>query len=204
MADQELSWMERNNLTTGKLAAIVVLSVVFVTVFIIQLGPLFFPAAETKTISIRKPKKKSKQVQQGGQPQNGNGIAGEPRKVTRKQNLKWPEIELEEVVRYDPFRLPGDLRQAMIAARTTPESTGQDEPEVDTVAMRREQLLRQLLDAGVDVVILDSNRAVASVGGLELHVGDVIEGLRVKSISRKGIELVVVDEQSSSRDRLEN
>ena len=193
MASRELTWMERNNLTTGKLTLIVVLFIIFVSVVTYQLAPVVFrggpapPAVAANTqVTPTAPAVAA--------PTEG-GAAPAPTARGIRTDTVWPQIPIADAIGYDPFRMPSSLREAAARKRRLA-ANAEPRLEPDEAIARREQLLQTLTTRGVDVVIVDGDKAVASIGSLELRVGDVVEGLLVKRISRDGVEIVRVDPQS--------
>lgn len=207
MANNELTWMERNNLTPGKIGLIAVLSVVFVGVVAYQLIPVVCrgaPAPPPVTAENPAAKPQARNAQIPPPPPGKAAVKDSPSSaaaIAKRTDTVWPKIELTEAVKHDPFRTPSTLREALLRQQQLAAQQANDQPEQadnahEEAFRRREELLDQLAEQGVDVVILDGDRAVASIGGLELRVGDTFEGLLVKSISRDGIELVRVDTPS--------
>ncbi len=193
MPSEQLSWMERNNLSPGKAALIAVLAIVFICVVAYQLGPIFFrgggggggePAVADLEGSIGAARK-ARQIKNSDETQTAAPLEA------NRTGVIWPTIEVADVVDHDPFRLPAPMRNALLAQGSQTDAPAVK--QVDEAKTRREQLLAELMQQGVDIVILDKENAVASIGALELRVGDVFEGLLVKRISRNGVELERID-----------
>ena len=93
---------------------------------------------------------------------------------------KWPQVDLEAALRHDPFSSP------LLASQNATTET-----ETDAAANQRDQVvdLLALKQDGVSIVLQDDAGMVATVGGLKLHVGDVIDGYRVVAIEMDGVVL---------------
>lgn len=201
MANQQLTWMERNNVTPGKLILIGLLAVVFLGVVGYQLGPLFFRGGPGVAVVATEPRRQREAAQattnetKPNEAQAGGETVDKVVSVPRRNSV-WPTIALEDAIRHDPFRMPVSVRDAILAERQRNEQPEVETESVDEVIARREALLVVMVKQGVDVVIVDGETAVAAIGELELRVGDVFDGLLVKSITRNGVELVRVNPQS--------
>lgn len=194
MPVSELTWMQRNNLTPAKMGLVIVLAAVFLGVVVYQLIPIIFSGGElAPAVLVNRPKPSVK-------PSVKARVESPPAATMAPVMVEkdcWPAFAVDEVAAHDPFRLPGELRQALIAEMQRRETEG-DAPR-DSLALRRERLLEEMNAQGVSVVVLDGDRSVAAIGELELKVGDIVDGLLVKSIGREGIEFVKVDSSSPSR-----
>ena len=93
---------------------------------------------------------------------------------------KWPQVDVEVALRHDPFSSP-----LLTAQNATTET------ETDAAAKQRDQVadLLALKQDGVSIVLQDDAGLVANVGGLKLHVGDVIDGYQVVAIEMDGVVL---------------
>lgn len=206
MASDQLSWMERNNVTPMKLAVVGVLATIFLGVVGFQVAPLIFrgppgpppPPAKRSVAAKRSVRQVTPAAQ--AQPNDPARERSEPYRDIARVDVDWPVIGVEDAVRHDPFQLPPVLAAAI--QRQVVSASAAEEPSEEQEHVRREAFLAALAERGVDVVILDGDHAVAAIGDWELREGDVVEGLLVKKISRDGIELVRVATDNKQGEQL--
>lgn len=157
--------------TPGKLAIVGVLSLVLVYVLF---GDALFGGSKSQA----KLRPRSAEQKNLGEPTTANAVTVvKPieESIVRKD---WPELELEKVVRFDPFgtKLPGDVKRAALAA------TGETSRE-DNVT------LQEIQKADEAIVIVSGGEKIARYGTLELRVGDQVGGYRVMDINNQGVIL---------------
>ncbi|MEQ8210863.1 MAG: hypothetical protein RH917_13635 [Lacipirellulaceae bacterium] len=157
--------------TPGKLAIVGVLSLVLAYVLF---GDAIFGSSKTAA----KLKPRAAKVVQQGQTNKNPGVQSLKRIEESIVRKDWPELEIKETVKFDPFgaKLPGDRERAAIAATNS-------EEEVDDVS------LKEIQEANEAIVIVSGGEKIARYGTMELRVGDQVGDYRVTDINNQGVVL---------------
>lgn len=113
---------------------------------------------------------------------------------TAKKTREWPRLDPAEAMKHNPFTLSEDAAE-QLSLQPGKEKDGPTEEEL--AAMERQKLRDQLLDelrrTGVSMIFRSSNVNVAVIGKRTLREGQIIDGVRVVSISNTGITVEPVD-----------
>ena len=157
--------------TPGKLAIVGVLSLVLIYVLF---GDSLFGGAKSQA----KLRPRSAEQEDMGQPAAAKvvtSVKSIEENIVRKD---WPELEIEQVIRFDPFgtKLPGDVERAALAA------TGETSREDNLT-------LQEIQEADEAIVIVSGGEKIARYGTLELRIGDQVGGYRVMDINNQGVVL---------------
>ena len=201
-------------MTPGKLATIAALAIVLVIVLVIQ----FSGSSETVVIKKRKPRNAAET--------NAGAVQASTEASSSAIRVRWPEIRREEVAEFNPFQVPDELQsqkapqttgaiQVVQQENPTPSATTGSttaepptKPTDDQARIRAKErksrldktraTANELQKQGVALVLSTSTGAVARIGGEEVRVGDVINGvLRIKEINADGL---VVEEVTTIQD----
>lgn len=165
------NWLERNGATPGKLAVVGVLALVLVVVVWSNITGSS-PAGVTETSSTTPPRA----VIAEKVPTEAVAADSSPRPVVPKV---WPKYNLDTVVKFDPLAKPTWYLAAHAAESGTAESS----------QARSAQVLEQLKKQQTKIVVISGDERIATIGELNLRVGDTIEGFRVTEITTDGIVL---------------
>lgn len=157
--------------TPGKLAIVGVLSLVLVYVLF---GDAIFGGSQSQA-KLRPRSTNENELSQPVAAQNATPGKPSEESIVHKD---WPELEIETVVRFDPFgtKLPGDVERATLAA--TGESSQKDNVT-----------LQKIQEASEAIVIVSGGEKIARYGTMELRVGDQVGGYRVQDINNQGVVL---------------
>lgn len=104
----------------------------------------------------------------------------------RITDIDWPEIRLGEILQHNPFQphislLPVSKEQISVTSPRKKVHTADPDQILSRVATLRQQ--------GVQLILISEKDRVAKIGNLTVHVGDVLNGLRVIDIHPDGITL---------------
>jgi len=170
--------MDRTGATPKKLALVAVLAMVLAGVIWHQVFGAHQeevaakpqrPAASTPNLKDTSKKSPPKVDEQS--PSASDHIVTAP---------EWQEMPLRDVLAHDPFQPPQwfVLANQPIAER-----------ESSATAENTEKLLEQLKQKSMNIVVISGTTKIATIGGNEVRVGDLIEGFRVTDITTEGITL---------------
>jgi len=190
------SGQPRTGTSPVKLGLACLLSVVFVVVLIVQFGggadvegaggadgdESDRPAASREPGSeVHRP-----EVAAGTDRRGGDPPTIEP----------WPEFQVEDVVKYDPFAMPAAFSRYRDQAVQDKADHRQEATAADRQRERLEELaeqdrrLTEMQQDGVKAVVGGGNRAkVAVIGSQTVRVGDELNGFRVIAIESDGVVL---------------
>lgn len=176
-------------LTPAKFGMIVVLAVVLLVVIVVQFG-----GGSSKKRSSR-PRRTAR-----AQATSDETSAAEPAAKAALPATPWPAYQLTDVVAHNPFAMPTDLQEAEETDDDPGDGeTGEDvtvePPDARDLRRRQSEFMNSLREQGVDMVLMTPNGSVARVGSTSFRVGDVVEGLVVKEITRQGITFEPADEE---------
>lgn len=187
----------RPRVTAKQWSIVAVLAVVFAVVLVMQFG-----SSETPS-------------QPGGSPQATDASQG-PAGASRAANARgkargptspqpdhpWPTYSLATVLKFDPFAAPsilaedrGGLQPSGVAASAEQQKAQEDEARrkeaerKEAARKERERVLAEIQKAGVQMIMSTDQGFVAVVGTKTVHVGDRLQGFRVKEIKPDGIIL---------------
>ena len=172
-----------------QLLTVGVLALIFVGVLIAQFGTAgattVFHAAPGET-----PGTSGRPTAPTSQPR------ADSRRKTSQAALPWRDCALTKVVEFDPFAQPSSL--ALSADPGQPNRTGdsraaekseKSDQKSDQNNGERERALTALRQGGVKLVVGTTKGFVAVVGSKTVHVGDELNGFRVREIKPDGIVL---------------
>lgn len=157
--------------TRGQIVLIGVLSAVLVGVIVVQL-----PGSSDKPIaaSRKRPKRPRPATVAVINPQDTSGKEEEPR--------NWPEYSVSQLEEFDPLAPTDWYRQAVVVQSNSP-----DAAPVKQVVEQLE--LEKLQEAGANIVLIDGDHRIATVGEQRIRVGDKIDGYQVSEITDQGVVL---------------
>ncbi|MBN1852761.1 MAG: hypothetical protein JW829_08550 [Pirellulales bacterium] len=114
----------------------------------------------------------------------------------RIRTKSWPEVELANVVAYDPFAVPETFPQPeAIAPEEQHAAVSRDANQRELAVKRQAAIAAQaaaiesIRSKGVQAILRSDDNFIAIVNGREIRIGDVIEGFTVVHISTEGIRL---------------
>ena len=174
----DAGWAKRLGMTPGKLGLVAALAAVLAVVLILQLGGSDAPASISPVPS--EPRRK---------PRVAERTPPAAPAAPRAEAPPRPQMALADATQHDPFALVDELAKPDPAAAAAAPSAQGRENAPDERQKRIEQVLEALNAKGVQLVLLGGSEEMAIVGGRPVRVGDMIEGLRVSSISVQGITL---------------
>ena len=196
-----LSFAQRIGATPSRITLVGVLSVILIGSLIVQFGdsdghespsPSEAPSpSETPSESVLD---KSRVTQSNGLASDVVESPGRPRRF-----IRWPSVRLGEVIDYDPFARPApepDVSLESYTARRQPVETSRATIEA---APAVPSAVPPTVDLQVDMVVKSGNNWLAIVDQQEMRVGDVINGVKIKEISRDGVVVQRVVKSASGR-----
>jgi hypothetical protein len=168
-------------LTPAKIGLIAVLSIILAAVIVFQMTG---KGSRRVTLKKRVPNTDASAARDTGNdaPHAPSG-AGAPR--TRRAE-KWQDIPRSEVLLHDPFALPEQLASHHAAP------VEEDAPAEPDAAQqtRGAELMESFRTQGVSMILTTPQGTIATIGSVQLRVGDVLEGLRVTEIGPRGVVFV--------------
>jgi hypothetical protein len=184
MADS--GWMNKVGATPGKLGVVAVLATVLMVVLVFQVSSSGTPttASQERAAGRRKPP-----LRVPPQPTAPAAQADQP----SAEKPSWPPITLEEAIQHDPFAVAKKPAAAAPPKPAQPVKADTHPRQTEERKLRTKQALENLRGKGVKMVLLDGSERVAIVGDRSIRVGDVLDGLRVVSITLRGITLAEHD-----------
>ncbi len=174
----------------GRLAIVGVLAVVLAVVLWKQFGGEATGPRPTRARqdSARRPGSASPPVANVPPARRPSGNASPTVPLTRVSTVPriWPEIPTEQMLAHDPFGLPAVLRRDPIEiANAVPDDrAGGGDP---AIAQRVEAALQRLQASQHILVLEQQGQFVAMLGGRQIRVGDIIEGMLVREITQEGL-----------------
>jgi hypothetical protein len=102
---------------------------------------------------------------------------------------QWPEIDLADVLKQNPFMLSDQATEELALQTGEAKETLPTDEEIQA-ALRQKRLgetLDELRRTGVSAIFRTAQGNAAVIGNRTLKEGDVIDGVRIVSISDKGI-----------------
>lgn len=187
MADS--GWMNKLGVTPGKLGVVALLATVLMAVVVFQVTSSCAPAtASQERAGVRR----KPPLRVPPQPTAPAAHADLP----SPKKSPWTQIMLEEAVQHDPFAVaekPAVSTPVQPKPPEQPVKTDARPRQTDERNQRTKQALETLRGKGVKMVLLDGSEKVAIVGDRPIRVGEVLDGLRVVSITLRGITLAEQD-----------
>jgi hypothetical protein len=177
----DAGWAKKLGITPAKLGLVAVLAAVLAVVLILQLVGSDAPASISPVPS--EPRRKPRAAERT------SPAAATAPAAPRAEAPPRPQMALADATQHDPFALAAELAKPDAAAAAAAPSAQGRENAPDERQKRIEQVLEALNAKGVQLVLLGGSEEMAIVGGRPVRVGDMIEGLRVSSISVQGITL---------------
>ncbi len=178
-----------------KLALAVGLTVVVIVVVAVQVKSYSGDAAGTTVAASPGPQENPVG---GSAPARGavHRVGGE----LPLRRASWPEVDVSECTVYDPFATPEHfLPKPQVHAQ--PEETAEARQKEVEAAQKRaaqQRAISELMEAGVNAVLVGPDRTTALIGTQRLNVGDEIHGHRVVAIEAQGIVLEPMDAVSEA------
>jgi len=173
--------LARGGLTPGKLGLIITLSVLLLVVIVVQFG---------SGSKLRRKTARPRRLATAKKAENSEAN-DEPKAAAKTVDRQWPDYQVNDVVAYNPFTLPGKLRPQEVAPKTAEgrisASVSVERPDADALRLRQTEFIASLREQGVDMVLMTPAGTVARVGPSSFRVGDVVEGLIVTEINSSGI-----------------
>lgn len=181
--------------TAGKLAVIAILAAALIALLVFPSGGKSAPSTKPSQQTTAPPPN----PQANSNPPPTQESAAEPNAAhspAPSAALGLPVISLDEASEHDPFAaVPALTQQTATNSNQASDVEAGKEQKVD-----REEQVKQAVAAirtqGVQMVLLGKNENLAIIGNRRVRVGDQLGGLRVTSITSKGITLSdAVDER---------
>jgi hypothetical protein len=177
--------LQKTGLTPVKMAIIGLLAVVLLAIVLVQ-----FTGSKPGLDLTKIRGAKGTPSPAGEGPANRSGGPA-PAAAPAGKPAKWQGIPRSEVVLHDPFALPAKLRPGSIAGENAKDGgTSRGGESADELQRRRDALFATLREKGVGMILSTPQGPTATIGTLQLRVGDIIEGLRVAKIGPQGVEFV--------------
>jgi len=178
MADA--GWTNKLGATPGKLGVVALLAIVLVAVLLFQVNGSAVPANKSQE---RGEVRKKPSLPERASPSAGAAQTAVPCRELSPR----PQITLEEAIQHDPFALVPALAQSAPAKPPELSKTSPHHGRPDDRSQRINQTVAALRNKGVQMVLLGGSEKLAIVGDRPIRVGDVLDGLRVISITPRGI-----------------
>ncbi len=181
--------------TWVKLALAAVLTVVFVVVVVVQVKT--YSGSETASTENQLPATKVRS------DSNGNPAPVSARCTSThaaKTRTPWPEVDIAQCTAYDPFKAPEGFvssQQPVTVQKDSPE-TRQQQVEAAQRQTAQRRAIAELMEAGVNAVLVGADQTTAIVGTQQFQVGQQIHGHRVTAIDPRGIVLEPIDPEPAS------
>jgi hypothetical protein len=186
----DAGWAKKLGITPAKLGLVAVLAAVLAVVLVLQLGG---PDAPASTSSVPgEPRRRPRAAERTP------AAVAAAKPAPRAEAPPRPPMALEDALQHDPFALAAEL--AKPAANDAADAAGPTKADAaghapDDRQLRINQAIAALNSKGVQMILLGGNEEMAIVGDRPVRVGDVIDGLRVSSITAQGIMLSDNDDQ---------
>ncbi|NLS93720.1 MAG: hypothetical protein GXX96_16290 [Planctomycetaceae bacterium] len=169
-----------------KLALAIGLTVIFVIVVAVQVKTYSGDTAES-TMAVS-PAAQENPVGEGASASASLRHARGESSATR---APWPEVDVSECTVYDPFATPEYfLPKPQVHAQS--EETAEARQKEIALAQKlaaQQRAISDLMEAGVNAVLVGPDRTMALIGTQQLEVGDELHGHRVVAIEAQGIVL---------------
>jgi hypothetical protein len=167
-----------------KLALAIGLSVVFVVVVAVQVRGYMRDAegtASAKTTGTT-----------AGRPTTDPFERSRPGRLvapSEEPNGQWPESDLAECMKYDPFAMPSGFSSKIEkpVEKAVDGEALEREKEIARKRAEQERQIAKLRDAGVNAILKGSDESTAILGTQMVRVGEEINGFRVRAIESDGI-----------------
>lgn len=148
------------------------------------IGVLYWPGEETLAPET------ALSLDEAARPAAAAAKTAHKRASVAPRGKVWPSVDLDEVLRHDPFNSPLLIAQKEAAVAEVAGSAASE--------AQQEVVLLSLKQAGVHMILHHDDGPVAAVGDRKLKVGDVIDGFRVVAIEMDGVVLERVDSESDA------
>ncbi len=185
---EELNQMQRWGLTPAKAVVIAALAVVLIVVVAVQ----WFGGQDPEI--AKSPRTVAAEGGQAARPV-GTTQRDVPSTAERvSQRTPWPSIPIDDIVQYDPFRVPEALMEHCSDAASGLSDSLAKRPEEEQQAeaeKQRESARKTIQQAGVRVIISGTRGTVATIGSRTVRVGDVIDGFVIEDIRTDGVVMAV-------------
>ena len=162
---------KRAGASKGKLALVGVLCLVMAAVW----GNALMGSGKPASVARQNRKPTPRPI--GATPQP----AATTNQTSNQQLADWPEMALASAVLNDPFAKPSWA----IADEPTQTSTASGRRRTDSTAAVRETLAEQ----GASMIVIAGDKKIATIGELEVRIGDTVAGYEVVDITPNGVVL---------------
>ncbi len=177
MAEQP-TLLQRIGASPGKLIVVALLAVILVVVLVWQFG-----GGGSESTQQAKPADKAT-VEQPATSKSSNPITTAIESSTLSA-ANWPTVSLDEALGHDPFALPAVLRRGTPESGTNP-SANSEADEDEPPPLQLSETFTKLQSEGVGIILQSNGRRIAAIGSRAVHVGEVVEGMRVVDIRPDG------------------
>ena len=173
------SILKKIGATPAKLAVVGGLGVVLLSVVVPQLRgkslevPVTSPGPSEQIVDLQRPE------QQAEKPNKLSTAEGEE---VRPAPV-WTQLPFEQIVNYDPLAAPAWYVAAVTQAEADLEIVDHE---------KNSRALEELEQKGASIVVITNQNRVATIGNLQINIGDRIEGFRVSDITTKGVVLTEI------------
>jgi hypothetical protein len=179
----------------AKLAVAAGLTVVFLVVVAIQVRTY---SGDTTIADEPRPQvqeSRSDRKNAPDQPSEGGASLDSPHPY-----VAWPEVDLADCTAHDPFATPDGFlpRQKETAQPEDAQELRQQEIELAQKRAAQRRAIAQLMEAGVNAVLVGPDGNLALAGSQRLEVGQEIHGHRVIAIEPQGVVLEAIELDSRS------
>ncbi len=128
-----------------------------------------------------------------GRPTAASATSGQPAAESHRKATQpiqpWPSCALAKVVDFDPFAQPASLAEGSQPSGTGGNGAAAMSEKTDQNHAERERALATLRQEGVKMIVGTDKGFVAIVGSKTIHVGDQLDGFRVREIKPNGVVL---------------
>gem|GEM_PF-2292523 len=199
------SLSEKLGATPGKLALVGVLGLVLVGSAVFNLGGGSSTSSSNKLAATpRAPRRRPAATNKNTKTK---AVSFEKRP---QREIEWPNLSVAEAAAFDPFAKPKFLQpppppppepdpEPEPVEELAEEELGPTPEEKKRVAdTKAVEALRRtvvsLSDLGIEMIVSTPDGVMARIGGRDVKVGDVIEGLIVTRIDSEGIEVALPED----------
>lgn len=182
----ELNRLQRWGLTRAKGAVIATLVIVLFIVVALQ----WTGSPETDVTPSRTANAKQRSAKRPSAKTQKKGAL--PTETVRQRKTLWPSISLEEIVQYDPFRVPERLATRTPVVEPSHLEAVPDRAENNQRAeleSRRRGARLAIQKQGVSLIVSGDGGKAATIGSRRVRVGDSIDGFVIEDIREDGVIL---------------
>ncbi len=163
----------RKTVSRGKIISIAMLGCLFVGVW----ANALLGGSDHQPASVRRSRSARPVASNRAQP----GRETTQPAARAKAPADWPTMSLPEAARNDPFGKPG-----WALSETAPEAKP---AALVTTMVSAKVSPQQLQDAGTSMIVISGGEKIATIGDLEVRIGDTVCGYKVVDITPQGVVL---------------